>query len=114
MRGYFALLSAIGLEVFGTLSLKFASLGQLHLAGLPLGWLLSALCVGGSYILLSRSFRHIPVALAFAVWEAVGLALITLLGFWLLGESLSRVQLLALLGMGLGVYLLHRGSGEAA
>ena len=35
MRGYVALLSAVGLEVFGTFTLKFASLGQL-----PLGWLL--------------------------------------------------------------------------
>lgn len=104
MRGYLALLSAIGLEVFGTLSLKFAALGTL-----PLGWLLTALCVGGSYVLLSLAFRHIPVAVAFALWEVVGLLLITLLGFVLLGESLSATQSAALLLLGAGAYLLHRG-----
>lgn len=111
MRGYFALILAVGLEVFGTLSLKFASLGQL-----PLGWLLTALCVGGSYVLLSLAFRKIPVAVAFAVWEAAGLALVTVLGFVLLGESLTPPKMLALLGLGLGAYLLHHGTtaGTAA
>ncbi len=108
MRGYFALLTAVGFEVFGTLSLKFASLGQL-----PLGWLLTAACVVASYMLLSISFRRIPVAVAFAVWEAAGLALITVLGFVLLGETLTPVKGLALLGLGAGAYLLHRGSRGA-
>lgn len=108
MRGYLALLSAVGLEVFGTLTLKFASLGQL-----PLGWLLTAACVAGSYVLLSLSFRRIPVAVAFAVWEAAGLALVTVLGFFLLGEVLTPVKVMALLGLGLGTYLLHRGTHAA-
>lgn len=109
MRGYLALISAVGLEVFGTLSLKFASLGQL-----PLGWLLTAVCVAASYVLLSVAFRGIPVALAFAVWEAAGLALVTLFGFVMLGEMLTPLKGAALLGLGLGAYLLHRGthSGE--
>lgn len=105
MRGYVALLSAVGLEVFGTLSLKFASLGQL-----PLGWLLTALCIAGSYVLLSISFRRIPVAVAFAVWEAAGLALVSVLGFVLLGEVLTPVKAAALLGLGVGAYLLHKGT----
>ncbi|WP_135228899.1 DMT family transporter [Deinococcus fonticola] len=105
MRGYFALLFAVGLEVFGTLSLKFASLGQL-----PLGWLLTALCIAGSYVLLSVSFRRIPVAVAFAVWEAAGLALVTLLGFVLLHEALTPLKVAALLGLGAGAFLLHRGT----
>ena len=107
MRGYVALLSAVGLEVFGTFTLKFASLGQL-----PLGWLLTALCIAGSYLLLSISFRRIPVAVAFAVWEAAGLALVTVLGFVLLGEALTPLKAAALLGPGTGAYLLHKGTQE--
>ena len=76
------------------------------------GWLLTALCIAGSYLLLSISFRRIPVAVAFAVWEAAGLALVTVLGFVLLGEALTPLKAAALLGLGTGAYLLHKGTQE--
>lgn len=114
MRAWTALLSAVGLEVFGTLSLKYTALGGLTLLGLPLGVLLTALCVGASYVLLSLAFRRIPVAVAFAVWEAAGLALVTLLGAVLLGEHLTLPGTLALGGLGLGAWLLHRGTRAPA
>lgn len=105
MRAWIALFSAIACEVTGTLALK--------LFGLQTPWL--ALAVTGSlivvsYLLLSLAFRRIPVAVAFAVWEAVGLAAVTLLGMWLLGDHLSPGQLLALGGLLLGARLLHSGT----
>lgn len=109
MRGWFALLFAVGLEVFGTLSLKFASLGQF-----PLGHVLTVLCVAASYVLLAQAFKRIPVALAFAIWEAFGLILVTLLGSVLLGEHLTPIRTLALVGLMLGVWLLHRATHETA
>lgn len=84
MRAWTALFAAIALEVTGTLSLKLFAFDQ---GQLPLTFLLLA----GSYWLLAQAFRQIPVAVAFAVWEATGLLLITLLG----------------------AALLHRGTREA-
>lgn len=111
MRAWIALFSAIACEVTGTLALKLFS------PQTP--WLAAAVTGGAiilSYLLLSLAFRGIPVAVAFAVWEAVGLAVITLLGVWLLGDHLTLTQGLALGGLLLGARLLHGGTragGEA-
>ncbi|SMB89951.1 DMT family transporter [Deinococcus hopiensis] len=107
MRAWIALFSAIACEVTGTMALK--------LFGVSTPWLAAAVtgsAVVLSYLLLSLAFRGIPVAVAFAVWEAVGLALITLLGVGLLGDHLSLTQLLALGGLLLGARLLHGGTQE--
>jgi len=108
MRAWLALFSAIAFEVTGTLTLKLSALGH-HSYGLLITYVFLAL----SYALLSLAFRCIPVAVAFAVWEATGLALVTLAGVVLLGEHLSPVRLLALLGLGLGAWLMHGGTAPA-
>lgn len=107
MRAWFALLSAVILEVTGTLCLKFASLGNF-----PLGAAVMAVCVAASYVLLAQAFRRIPVAVAFAVWEAAGLVLISALGVLLLGEALTPTRVLALLGLLVGAALLHHGTRD--
>ncbi len=107
MRAWFALLFAVALEVVGTLSLKFASLGSF-----PIGGPIMVVCVAASYVLLAHAFTRIPVAVAFAVWEAAGLVLVSVLGVLLLGEMLTLPRMLALLGLGVGAWLLHHGSRE--
>lgn len=109
MRAWLALFSAIAFEVTGTLTLKLSALGH-YSYGILITYLFLAL----SYALLSVAFRRIPVAVAFAVWEAAGLALVTVAGVVLLGEHLSPVRLLALLGLGVGAWLLHGGTVPAA
>ena len=109
MRAWLALFSAIACEVSGTLALKLFGVHTPWLAVLITG--IAVVC---SYILLSLAFRRIPVAVAFAVWEALGLALITLLGVALLGEHLAPAQLLALGGLLLGARLLHLGTHAGA
>ncbi len=54
------------------------------------------------------------MAVAFAVWEAAGLALVTLASVLLLDETLSPLRLLALLGLALGAWLLHGGTVPVA
>ncbi len=105
MRAWLALFSAIAFEVIGTLTLKLSALNH-HAAG----FLITSVFLALSYALLALAFRRIPVAVAFAVWEAAGLVLITLAGVTLLGETLSPLRLLALLGLGLGAWLLHGGT----
>ncbi|PNY80142.1 DMT family transporter [Deinococcus koreensis] len=109
MRAWIALIAAVALEVFGTMTLKLASLGEF-----PLGAALTGLCIAGSYVLLAQAFKRIPVAVAFAVWEAAGLALVTLLGALLLGEALTPLRSVALLGLVAGAWLLHRGTRHPA
>jgi spermidine export protein MdtJ len=109
MRAWLALFLAVAFEVTGTLTLKLSALNH-HSAGLLVTYAFLAV----SYALLSLAFRRIPVAVAFAVWEAAGLALVTVAGVLLLGETLSSVRLLALLGLGLGAWLLHGGTVPAA
>ncbi|GGB70276.1 multidrug efflux SMR transporter [Deinococcus soli (ex Cha et al. 2016)] len=104
MRAWLYLLTAIALEVSGTLSLK-------HLHDQPLTHtLLTYAQLTGAFYLLSRAFRQIPVAVAFATWEALGLLSLTVLGATLLGEHLPPTHLLALGGLLLGSALLSRGT----
>jgi multidrug transporter EmrE-like cation transporter len=105
MRSWIALFTAITFEVTGTLSLKLFSMNT---PGLEL--IITYAFLAASYVLLSKAFRQIPVAVAFAVWEAVGLVLISGLGVLLLGEHLTPTHLLALVGLLLGATLLHRGT----
>lgn len=109
MRAWIALFSAIACEVTGTLALKLLGLGTPWLAAAVTGSLVVL-----SYLLLSLAFRRIPVAVAFAVWEAVGLVAVTLLGALLLGEHLTPAQGLALAGLLLGARLLHGGTRAGA
>lgn len=110
MRAWTALLCAIALEVTGTLSLKVFTSGA---AGPGLELILTYALLAASYVLLSRAFRQIPVAVAFAVWEAAGLILITGLGALILGEHLTPTQLGALIALSLGAALLHHGTQYA-
>ncbi|WP_309569760.1 SMR family transporter, partial [Deinococcus sp.] len=93
------------LEVTGTMCLKFSSLGTF-----PLGAVVMAGCVAASYVLLAHAFTRIPVAVAFAVWEAAGLVLVSILGIVLLGEALTPARTAALLGQLLGAGQQHHGT----
>lgn len=107
MRAWLALFCAIAFEVTGTLALKLSALNH-HAAG----FLITSVFLTLSYALLALAFRRIPVA--FAVWEAAGLVLVTVAGTLLLGETLSPSRLLALLGLVMGAWLLHGGTVPVA
>lgn len=84
---------AIVAEVIGTSFLK-QSAGFTRLA--------PSLIVGVAYLLafyfLALTLRTMPVGIAYAVWSGVGIALIALIGFAFLGQSLDAP---AMLGIGL-------------
>ena len=91
--------------VFGYLALK-----QLGLTTPVFAVAVTGGAVVVSYLLLSLAFRRIPVAVAFAVWEAVGLILVTGLSTWLFGDHLTPSQWSALAGMAVGARLLQGGT----
>lgn len=105
MRPWTALFLAITCEVTGTLSLQLLAPGSPGLAAIITGGAVTL-----SYLLLSLAFRRIPTAVAFAVWEAAGLTMITVLSIWLFGQHLTLPQWLALGGVALGAHLVHSGT----
>ncbi|MDQ1103700.1 small multidrug resistance pump [Nocardioides zeae] len=100
------LLAAVLSEVVATTSLR-ASEGFTRL-----GW--SALVVVGYcsafYALSQALVRGMPLGQAYAVWCALGIAAIAVLGIVLFGESLSPVQVGGLLLVVVGVVMIELGA----
>lgn len=85
---YVILVVAIAAELFATMCLR-ASEG--------LSRLLPSLGAAGGYAvafwLLSMALvRGMPVGVAYAIWSAVGVAAVAVLGWWLFDERLTPVQ----------------------
>ena len=82
---------AILAEVAGTVALKYAN-GFTNLGP-------SALVVAGyglSFWMLALVLRDLPIGLTYAVWAAVGTALIAAIGIFAFGEPATTMKLLSL------------------
>jgi small multidrug resistance pump len=100
---------AIVSEVVGTTALK-ASAGFTRLTP-------SVVVVVGyaaSFYFMSLTLDTIPVGVAYAVWSGVGLALISLIGYFLYGQSLDTAALLGIALIGVGVIVIAAFSRSAA
>lgn len=53
-------------------------------------------CYETAFILLSLSMKKIPVGIVYAVWSGVGVALITLVAWFFLGQTLDAAGLAGL------------------
>ena len=93
LTAYAALVVAIVCETIGTSALQrseqFTRLG-------PVAVLVVA--YGVSFWMLSIALRDMPVGIAYAIWGALGIVLITLVGWLVFGQT---IDLPALLGIGL-------------
>ena len=106
---WFCLLAAIVFEVAGTTVMKLSfgwSFAHAALAGLVLMWI----AIGLSYYSLAKATTGLPVGVAFAFWEALGLALITLSSIYILDEPFSLQRLAGLLCALSGALLVHHGT----
>lgn len=96
--------AAILLEVTGTICLKLSE-GFTHLvpslAILPL--------YGGSLALLTLALKTIPVSTAYAIWAAVGTALVAVIGIAVFREPAGAVKMASLVLIVVGVVGLHLG-----
>ena len=98
---------AIVLEVAATVCLKLSD-GCSKTVPTALMALLYAL----SFIPLALALRHLDVSIVYAVWSAVGTALITLIGFFLFKEVVTPLKLAALTMIVVGVVVLNLSEGR--
>lgn len=107
MFHWLVLFAAIVAEVAGTTLL--ASIRGSHPV---LAHVLMASCVALSFYLLSVAMRRVPMGVAYAVWEGVGLMLITVLSWFLLAEPLGIAKAGAFVLILAGVWLVKGAAGE--
>ncbi|CAN7636200.1 multidrug efflux SMR transporter [Bosea sp. LjRoot90] len=100
------LLAAIAVELLATSALKAFVAAPVFVAVLPL------VLIGLSFALLSIALRVIPLAVAYAVWEGLGIVGIALIGHAFFAEHLTVSRILALALIIGGIVLLERGVGQ--
>ena len=103
--------------LFLGLSILVASVGLTLLKGLetacPWGGLFSMYGLFiASYYFRSKAVIRIPVAVAYAFWEAVGLAIVIVIGMLVFQEYLGIKQAAGLVLLLAGSYLIHYGTDK--
>lgn len=103
---WLVLLAAIAVEIIATAALKSVVSSSWLIGVLPL------LLIGVSFALVSIALRVIPMAVAYAVWEGLGIVGIAAIGHVLFGEHLTPGRLLALGAILAGILLIEAGVGD--
>jgi spermidine export protein MdtI len=103
---YWILLAlAIVAEITGTLSMKWASVSGGHT-----GFILMLAMIALSYIFLAFAVKKIALGVAYALWEGIGILLITLFSVLLFDESLSLLKIAGLTTLVVGIVLIKSGT----
>jgi small multidrug resistance pump len=99
---YVLLAGAIFAEVLGTTAMKYSD-------GFSRLWPTVATAVAYliSFVLLAQTLKSMAVGTAYAIWSAVGTALIAGIGIVFLGESASWVRMLGIALVIAGVVVLN-------
>lgn len=107
---YWILLAlAIATEITGTLSMKWASVGNGNA-----GFILMLVMITLSYIFLSFAVKKIALGVAYALWEGIGILFITIFSVLLFDEALSTMKIAGLLTLVAGIVLIKSGTRKDA
>lgn len=100
--GWFYLALAIGFEIGGTISLKLSEgmTRLVYVATLP-GF------YGLSFMMMALAMKTVPLSTAYAIWSAVGIGVLSVVGFFWFGESVSALKIAALAMIVAGVAALY-------
>lgn len=101
---WFFLFIAIFFEIIGTLSMKYSSV-----YGGTSGYFFMYVLIGISYVLLSLAVKRIALAVAYALWDGIGIFLITLFSVLHFDEPLSWFKTAALILLLIGITLIKSG-----
>lgn len=99
---YVLLAGAIIAEVLGTTSMKLSD-GFTRLwptAGTAVGYIIS-------FVLLAQTLKSMAVGTAYAIWSALGTALIVAIGIVVLGETASFTRMAGIALIIAGVVMVH-------
>lgn len=105
MKHVYMLFAAIALEVTGTTFMKFSVMHE-WLIGYPVMLLL----MGFSYFCLSKAVKKIPISVAYAVWEGIGLMGTALMAWLIFNESMPPIKLLAFGVIIAGLIMIKKGT----
>jgi small multidrug resistance pump len=99
---YVLLTGAILAEVIGTTALKFSD-------GFTRFWpsALTVVTYAVSFVLLAQTLKSMSVGTAYAIWSAVGTALIAIIGMVFLNEAATWTRMLGLALVIGGVVILN-------
>ncbi|MDA2814383.1 multidrug efflux SMR transporter [Nocardiopsis sp. RSe5-2] len=102
------LIGAILAEVTATISLRFSE-GFTRL--LPSA--ITAVGYGAAFFLLAQTLKQgMPVGVAYAVWAAVGVSLVAIIGALFLGETLTWIQVAGVVLIIGGVLAMELGAAH--
>lgn len=105
MRYWILLALAILAEIIGTLSMKWASVSGGHT-----GFILMLAMIALSYILLAFAVKKIALGVAYALWEGIGILLITVCSVLWFDESLTVMKVAGLTTLVVGITLIKSGT----
>lgn len=103
------LVLAIICEVIGTLSMKYAIVSGGY-TGMIVMWLM----IATSYIFLAIAVKKVALGVAYALWEGIGIVIITTFSVLWFGESLSALKLGGLAMLIAGITLIKSGTKKSA
>ncbi|AJJ62736.1 multidrug/spermidine efflux SMR transporter subunit MdtJ [Yersinia aldovae] len=96
---------AIVAEIIGTLSMKYASM-----SGEMTGHIVMYFMITGSYILLALAVKKVALGVAYALWEGIGILIITVFSVLWFDESLSPLKIAGLVTLVGGIMLVKSGT----
>ena len=102
---YAMLIAAIVFEVLGTSAMQAAQ----HFTRL-VPTLIMIACYAIAFYFLSSTLRVIPVGIAYAIWSGLGIVLISLVGYFVFGQTLDFAAILGLIIAGVVILNLFSKS----
>ena len=102
---YILLISAVFLEVAGTLLLPTT-----NNFSRVLPTVIMACCYLGSFFLLTFVIKVVPISIVYATWSGLGVFTVSILGYFLFGQGLSWQIIFGLFLIVIGVIIVNISS----
>ena len=102
MKNYLFLMAAILCEVIGTSFLK-----RTEQFTKPFPTIVFIVFLALSFFLLSHALKGIPIGIAYAIWSAAGIVIISLVGYFVYNESLDFPAILGIAFIVIGVIIIN-------